>query len=285
MSIEGFAPIPGEKIPLLLEVLSKRLPSSANLWNMVKLLNDRRYSSHLTTTFFSYNDTIDDESLLFAIQQKEFSIETGEAVTVSGPKNLMNVTERMTKAFEEAFNWAVDIYFCAVDEDLVNHMKIPEMCSRNGSLVHIDPCYMYYYEIEKALKLDLNKYSGVIVSPLAPSEAKIVTDSWKFSGPGTLERMEDCIKTIGSAGLYVQSENKGKILASWVAVSHIGTINALHTHVDYRRRGYAKIVMEAVSRYAADDGLIPNVQIQLENEASKALMEQLDIFNMELQYG
>ncbi|CAG7667397.1 unnamed protein product, partial [Allacma fusca] len=196
-----------------------------------------------------------------------------EAVTISGPKNLTTVTERITKAFEEAINWAAEICFCAVDEDLVNHMKIPEMCSRIGNLVHVDACFQYYYEIEKALKLDLNKYSGVIISPLAPSEAKIVTDSWKFSGPGTQERMEDCIKTIGSAGVYVKDENKGNILASWVVVVHSGTVNALYTHDDYRRRGYAKIVMEAVSRYAADDGLIPNVQIQLENQASKALFE------------
>ncbi|CAG7828404.1 unnamed protein product [Allacma fusca] len=115
----------------------------------------------------------------------------------------------------------------------------------------------------------------MILSPLVPSEARIVTDSWKFSGPGTLDRMEDCIKTIGSAGLYVHDENKGNILASWAIVLHGGTINALHTHDDYRRRGYAKIVMETVSRYAADDGLIPNVQINLENPASKALMEQI----------
>ncbi|CAG7817820.1 unnamed protein product, partial [Allacma fusca] len=112
-------------------------------------------SSHLTTTFFSYNDTIDDESLLFAIQRRDFPSETDHSVTISGPKNLMNVTERMTKAFEEAINWAAGICFCAVDEDLVKHLKIPEMCSRNGTLVYMDTCYLYYYEIEKALQLNL----------------------------------------------------------------------------------------------------------------------------------
>ncbi|CAG7733780.1 unnamed protein product [Allacma fusca] len=71
MSIGGFVPITSAKLPLVVEVLSKRLPASANLWNIVKLYNGNRYSSHVTTTFFCYNDTVDDESLLFAIQRRE----------------------------------------------------------------------------------------------------------------------------------------------------------------------------------------------------------------------
>ncbi|CAG7716735.1 unnamed protein product [Allacma fusca] len=275
MSIEGFVPITSVKLPLLLQVLSKRLPASANLWNIVKLYNDNRYSSHLTTTFFCYNDTIDDESLLFAVQRREFPSKTDLSVAISGSKNLTNVTERITKAFEEAINWSAEIWFCAIDEDLVKHLKIPEMCSRNGNVVFMNNCFQYCYEIEKALKLNLDKYSGVIVSPLEPSEAKIVTDNWISSGPGTLDRMEDCIKTIGSAGVYVQDENKGNILASWVVMFHSGTINALYTHDDYRRRGYAKIAMEAVSRYVADDGIIPNVQTNWENPVSNAIMDQI----------
>lgn len=84
--------------------------------------------------------------------------------------------------------------------------------------------------------------------------------------------ISDTIKHTGSAGVYVSGE-----LVSWVVIFVIGSINALYTEDAQRGKGYAALTMRKVCKVAGDKGLVPNVQVQIGNTASKKLMHKVGL--------
>lgn len=113
--------------------------------------------------------------------------------------------------------------------------------------------------------------------PLAPLDALKVSSAWKFSSKGTVDTIQDSIKTVGSAGVYQIGPNGEEKLASWIIFSPVGAMVALGTDEDCRRKGYAYLAMNGCAKFCAHQkALVPNVQIQLENSISKALVDKSD---------
>jgi len=64
-------------------------------------------------------------------------------------------------------------------------------------------------------------------------------------------------------------------LISWVVIYLSGSIHALWTEERFRGKGIGMLTMKKVCQIALERGWMPNVQISLENSASRRLMEKV----------
>jgi GNAT superfamily N-acetyltransferase len=119
----------------------------------------------------------------------------------------------------------------------------------------------------------LSSQPGSIIEAkeLCPQDAVLVAKRWKFASPGSDIFLAETIQHgSGSAGVYLNGE-----LVSWVVIFIIGSINALYTEDNYRGQGFGLLTMKKVCKIGGDKGLVPNVQIQIGNIASKKLMSKI----------
>jgi GNAT superfamily N-acetyltransferase len=200
----------------------------------------------------------------------------------------------MESAFENLIDWGLPICFCSVD--VCVSKIVAELCKKHGKLLDVDACEFMSMDNADALKLqivygfrpEIIPYIGFLhpgncefyffrnsdpvleIKELDPKDAELVTKRWKFSGSGTLELMEAMIRHTGSAGVYVN-----QTLVSWVVLFAMGSINALYTEDDHRKKGYGRLTMQKACQIAGLKGLVPNVQIEVGNTPSTHLMESV----------
>jgi hypothetical protein len=122
------------------------------------------------------------------------------------------------------------------------------------------------------------KESIFTIRPLKLDHAAIVNANWKFgnSDDDTAQHLRDQIEHSVSAGIFLNNEtHKEDDLACWVISMPTGTINALHTRNDCRRKGYAELAMKYICLNLAKQDIFPLVEIEPESLASKTLMAKL----------
>lgn len=88
----------------------------------------------------------------------------------------------------------------------------------------------------------------------------------------TLENFALGIDQLPSAGVFLKENDE---LVTWMMCNPPFGMSRLYTLESHRRRGYAKLAVQYLSKRMAQAGLIPFVHIVVENEASYKCFQSL----------
>ncbi len=107
---------------------------------------------------------------------------------------------------------------------------------------------------------------------LEQCHAQTVFDHWSFNYLTSLEDVSAEINELPSAGLFLKETGQ---LISWVMYHPPNGMSRLHTLNEYRRQGYAALVIRYMSKRMAQAGHVPYVNIEKSNMNSRKLFEKL----------
>ena len=113
---------------------------------------------------------------------------------------------------------------------------------------------------------------GVYVKSLERCHAQTVYDYWPYKEGTTVENVAKEIEELPSAGVFLKYNNK---LVSWMMSHPPNGMSRLHTLQEFRRRGYAALVTQYLSKRTAQCGFVPFVNIDEENVASQKFFENM----------
>ena len=130
------------------------------------------------------------------------------------------------------------------------------------------------YVIEPPVALDCQGQvpTNTYIKNLEQCHAQTVYDFWPYRAQSSVEWVADEIQRLPSAGLFLKENDQ---LVSWVISAFPDSLGKLHTLEQYRRRGYAKLVVEYLSKHLAMAGYRPFANILVANEASKRTFESI----------
>ena len=111
-----------------------------------------------------------------------------------------------------------------------------------------------------------NPLLPISVGPLTLDHAPLIDSMWTYHAPHTLPIMQHIIASGNSCAVFVDSKP-----VSWVLRTAYGSIGMLHTLKDFRRRGYAAVVVRGLASRIIQDGGLPFCHIVEGNASSLAL--------------
>lgn len=112
----------------------------------------------------------------------------------------------------------------------------------------------------------------VYVKSLERHHAGIVHRLWAFNQISSVEDVADEIDQLPSAGVFLKETGE---LVAWMTC-HLGFGMArLYTLDGYRRRGYASLVVQYMSKRMAQAGYVPVMAPVVGNSASENLSQNL----------
>ncbi|CAL8103769.1 unnamed protein product [Orchesella dallaii] len=192
----------------------------------------------------------------------------------------------MLTAFSDLHDWSKPYMFGAVPECFAGHLG--KIVDQKGGKVQKHPCADVYLPMEDSLKLSICKVDledDFEVDRLTIENATKVNTHWRYGSIVDHKRIAEAIKTLKSAGVFkrtkhpktgeISSSRTNEDLVSWIVFRQIGTLNALYTVDDYRRRGLARWALEAASKWLAEAGFIPVCDIEEYNEDSRKLVDKI----------
>ncbi|XP_046653114.1 uncharacterized protein LOC124343710 isoform X3 [Daphnia pulicaria] len=182
----------------------------------------------------------------------------------------------MASAFEELnmIDWNLDVFTMRYK----HHTPSPAVMNfliekqRPGlENKHNIPCNQYYLTKEDALS-NIKEIDGVYVKSLERCHAQTVYDHWPYKGHTTLDYVSEEIEQLPSAGVFFKGSDQ---LVSWMMCSPPNGMSRIFTLEEYRHRGYAALVTKYLSKRVAQSGLVPFVNIHIENQASHKFFESV----------
>ena len=103
--------------------------------------------------------------------------------------------------------------------------------------------------------------------------AQLIYDNWAaFKHTTTAEDIADEIDLLPSAGLFLKENDQ---LVSWVMGHAPMGMSRLYTVDGHRRKGYATLVMQYMSKRMAQSGYLPYVNVIISNTASNKFFQGL----------
>merc|ERR1719342_496957 len=95
---------------------------------------------------------------------------------------------------------------------------------------------------------------------------------WKFADARTVEMIATHAKFGKVTGLFLQGEENP---VAWILLYSQGSIGMLHTRKEFRRRGFGAFLVQNLVKRTSEQGLIPYVHIEDDNEMSKNMFLKL----------
>ncbi len=106
----------------------------------------------------------------------------------------------------------------------------------------------------------------VYVKSLERCHAQMVYDHRPYRESTRVKQVADEIdQSLPSVGVFLKENN---MLVSWIMCHPPNGMSRLHTLENHRRRGYAALVAQYLSKRVAQSGCIPYVNIVTDNDAS-----------------
>ena len=112
----------------------------------------------------------------------------------------------------------------------------------------------------------------VYLKSLDRCHAQLIFDNWSHNVTSSVYEVEEEIATMPSAGLFLKSNDQ---LVCWMVNNPPFGMGLLFTLEEYRRRGYAKLVTQYMSKRMVQSGLVPFVTIVQGNTSSFAFFQSL----------
>ncbi|CAG7726600.1 unnamed protein product [Allacma fusca] len=256
---------PVENVLTLEPTLTKRLPASANIYNIMRL----NQNCGNEQKWFTLQDPVEDDVWIIA---NFFRQDYGQIVAVSRPPNAQ-ITPEVRSAFSncEFLDWAESFMFACVDttvSSMVSDISIRE----KGNCTEVHPCYLYIMEPKDALELKIPS-GNYEVKPINNKEGlEFILKTWKYATEGSSDNVGKCLQRNVSAGVYVNNE----IVAGVITDSH-GLIGMLYSLNEVRGKGYGRLVMHQIIKESAANQLVPSCTVELRNGISMAFQEKIGL--------
>ncbi|ODM92392.1 hypothetical protein Ocin01_14290 [Orchesella cincta] len=271
-----------ETLSKIRPVLESKLPISGMMLNIINAaVKSSKNSEEGLRTIYGYDGAVNLDTLFIVTLFKRTN---DKQFTVMYTHDDDAVTTEMLTAFSELHDWSKPYVFGAIPEAFSVHLE--KIAIEKGGSISRNLCADMYLPMEDALKLDLNKMDfkdEFEVDKLTEENALKVDSHWKYGKGG--EFMAEVIKSSVSAGVFkrktdpntgeTSSSRANEDLVSWIVFIELGTLNALYTSEDHRRRGLAQWTLEAGSKWAAEAGFIPMCEIEEYNVQSRSLVEKV----------
>ena len=115
---------------------------------------------------------------------------------------------------------------------------------------------------------------GFVLKSLKEHHSDIVAPLWPHSDNLPVKQLffKLMIKTYHSVGLFSQDEPDKPI--AWCMQYPYGQPSNLYITEEYRRRGFASLLLEHMCKRIRADGLIPQAGVDDYNDGSKKLMQK-----------
>ncbi|XP_048865502.1 glycine N-acyltransferase-like protein 3 isoform X4 [Brienomyrus brachyistius] len=166
-------------------------------------------------------------------------------------------------------NWGK--FFCLA-ADLSLEAVLKEEAERRGvSWKRVTTCYMLKLQCVSHLPT-VDSALGLRISSLDESHVDLVNRSWKFgAGKHSVSMIQGMIRHFPSCCLQ---DGEGRAVA-WILTYPSGCMGMLYTVPEHRGKGYAKIVINAMSQRLHSEGYPAYCFIEEENKLSFRLFKGL----------
>ncbi|XP_045475199.1 uncharacterized protein LOC123681050 isoform X2 [Harmonia axyridis] len=126
----------------------------------------------------------------------------------------------------------------------------------------------YKMSIEKAKTLNIELPEEVYIRKLDREYAQQMNKVWPHSFENSEKKVGNWIENNVGYGVFLKD---GDVLVSWVLQGTLGHINMLQTEVEYKGRGYGKLILRVIAKYIAESGHVPVATVLTNNVVSNCL--------------
>lgn len=110
------------------------------------------------------------------------------------------------------------------------------------------------------------------IKSLERKHAIAIYENWPYRETTTVEDVAIGIDQLPSAGVFLKENDQ---LVSWMMSFPPNGMSRLHTLEQHRRKGYAKLLTQYLSKRVAQSGCVPFVNIIQHNVPSLAFFESM----------
>lgn len=114
--------------------------------------------------------------------------------------------------------------------------------------------------------------SEVYVAPLKEENVAMIDDVWPHKYPGSDIYLKKLIHFNGGLGVFSKADDS---LCSWIFKNHLLGLGVLQTVEKHRKKGYAKLLIKAVAKSMAEEGLDVHTCIVRHNSVSQNIFKNL----------
>lgn len=177
----------------------------------------------------------------------------------------------LLKQFDFPHNDGKVVMFQAINER--NYKLMDDLVkAKNINVPHLYVNNNFWLPPDKSRNIQIECPDDLYIDFLDPSHAEVVNDSWPHKFEGSLEYIRLVIQINFGLGLFRKAD---KQLVSFGVFPHYGGIGMLYTPEAFRRKGYAAIVILAISKEIVTRGLNPHAYVLHVNKPSAALFRKL----------
>lgn len=117
---------------------------------------------------------------------------------------------------------------------------------------------------------------GIVLKQLEEHHSDIVASAWPHSDnlPAKTSFFKSLIENYHSVGLFSQDKPDEPI--GWCVQYPYGHPGHLFVVEEYRRRGFASLLLEHMCRCIRADGLMPQIATEVQNECANKLMKKFN---------
>uniref|UniRef100_A0A224XT86 GCN5-related N-acetyltransferase Rv2170-like domain-containing protein n=1 Tax=Panstrongylus lignarius TaxID=156445 RepID=A0A224XT86_9HEMI len=131
---------------------------------------------------------------------------------------------------------------------------------------------VYWLPAEEVIKFDVKVPDGMRLDELKEEHAERINSVWPHRSDGSVEMMKLMMWVNFGKGLF----NSNGELAAWAFYWFFGALGVVQTAESERRKGYGKVVVQAVCKEMGLRGLDVHLNIVEGNTVSEAFFKSLD---------
>ncbi|KAF0770635.1 N-acetyltransferase domain-containing protein [Aphis craccivora] len=123
-----------------------------------------------------------------------------------------------------------------------------------------------------AARLDYETPEDVFIDKLSLDHIDFIYSQWTHSDIYPKSDLWDIVRLNISLGIF--SRHNGELLA-WAMCGNYGGLSTLVVQKDYRRRGFGKLIVLAVTKEMGENGVSPHALISEKNNVSLSLFKNV----------
>lgn len=130
---------------------------------------------------------------------------------------------------------------------------------------------------ETKFKIFFRCASDVYIKKLEPIAAKQINAVWPHRFVDSDKYLGGFIDVNGGYGVFLKSTNE---MVAWVIKHAWGHLAMLQTEEEHKRKGYASLVIKALSKEIGEEGHWPIATVLLQNEKATNTFKKLGFSNI-----
>ncbi|KAJ8673654.1 hypothetical protein QAD02_004916 [Eretmocerus hayati] len=195
-----------------------------------------------------------------------------------------DLQEMIKKA--DVIDWKQNISFCIVHQPLkTTLMRAIEEIDVMGKLIlpRLDYTVTNYFKSrDECLTFELQVPDGFYLKSLNVSHVLLVNSLWPHRNKKNPELsrkfLESLVKYNKSVGLFKKDDDS---LISWILLYDFGSLGMLQTVEEHKGKGYGKIVVKALVKQLAQEGLDSTLYVVKNNVAAEKLFRSIGYRSLE----